>query len=63
MNLPYTEPRCQDALENGCPERKQCRRWVDRYPTSVDTPWRNFAQCRTDAGCTYKMPVTAPKEL
>lgn len=52
MKLAAHEPRCADALDNGCPERKQCSRWVLRLQNNtMTTPWLNYAQCRTDKGC------------
>ena len=48
------EPRCQDALDNNCPERKQCKRWVLRHHNStMTTQWLNFGHCRSDAGCEH----------
>ena len=56
MKIAAHEPRCQDAFDNNCPERKSCARWVYRYHNStMDTQWLNFAQCRTDDGCAHMM--------
>ena len=63
MKIAAHEPRCQDALDNNCPERKQCKRWVLRHHNStMDTPWRNYAQCRTDVGCLYVMRLETSNE-
>ncbi len=52
MKIAAHEPRCADALERGCPDRKQCARWVYRlYNQHMSTPWANLADCRTDRGC------------
>jgi hypothetical protein len=48
MKLPPDIPRCSDALDAGCPERKQCARWVDRLTGHV---WVAFAKHRTETGC------------
>lgn len=60
MKLAADIARCQDALDNNCHERKQCKRWVLRHHNStMTTPWMNYAQCRTDAGCTYLIRLEA----
>lgn len=52
MKLAAHEPRCADALDRGCPDRKQCARWAQRMHNMTPlTPWSNFADCRTDRGC------------
>ncbi len=52
MPIAAHEPRCADALDRGCPERKQCARWVLRlHNMTPSTPWANFADTRTDRGC------------
>ena len=56
MKIAAHEPRCQDALDNNCPERKQCARWIYRlHNSTMTTQWLNFAQCRADAGCAHIM--------
>lgn len=58
MKIAAHEPRCADALDKGCPDRKQCARWIYRlhnmYPS---TPWANLADCRTDRGCKSIMRI------
>lgn len=49
--LPFDEPRCQDALEAGCPDRKVCARWELRNPHWPTTPWEKFAAARGPKGC------------
>jgi len=51
--LPFDEERCADALQRWCPERDNCRRWVDRYPAGDHTPWVPFTIDRTSAGCQH----------
>lgn len=52
MKIAAHEPRCADALDKGCPDRKVCARWVlRRYNERPDTPWANYADCRADRGC------------
>ena len=52
MKIAADEPRCADALDKGCPDRKQCARWAMRlHNMTPDTPFANFADCRTDRGC------------
>ena len=52
MKIAAHEPRCADALDKGCPDRKQCARWAMRlHNMTPDTPFANFADCRTDRGC------------
>ena len=54
MMLSPNEPRCADALDQGCPERKVCQRWVYRLrnPHWPTTPWKKFAIERGPAGCS-----------
>jgi hypothetical protein len=50
--LPPGETRCADALTHGCPDRRNCARWVDRMTGNpVVATWRNYAETRTDRGC------------
>ena len=52
MPIAADTTRCADALDKGCPDRKQCARWVLRLQnTTTATPFANFADCRTDRGC------------
>jgi len=52
MPIAAYETRCADGLDKGCPDRKQCARWVLRLQNmTTQTPWSNFADCRTDKGC------------
>lgn len=52
MKLAADIARCADALERGCPDRKQCARWTLRlHNMTTATPWANFADCRTNRGC------------
>jgi hypothetical protein len=63
MKIAAHEPRCADALDKGCPDRKVCARWVlRRYNERPDTPWANFADCRTDRGCRSIMRLEAVRE-
>ncbi len=63
MKISAHEPRCADALDKGCPDRKVCARWVlRRYNERPDTPWANFADCRTDRGCRSIMRLEAVRE-
>ncbi len=48
MVLAADVARCQDALDNGCPDRKLCARWVARYPAWFGTPWEPFAARRKE---------------
>lgn len=48
MSLPINEPACSDALDAGCPERKECARWVDR---KLATVFIALAKHRGDDGC------------
>ena len=58
MKIAAHEPRCADALDKGCPDRKSCARWVLRHNNATaDTPWSNFADCRTDRGCKSIMRI------
>ena len=34
MKIAAHEPRCADALDKGCPDRKQCKRWIYRLHNS-----------------------------
>ena len=34
MKIAAHEPRCADALHHGCPDRKQCKRWIYRLHNS-----------------------------
>lgn len=49
--LNFDEPRCADALEAGCPDRKVCARWELRNPHWPTTPWKKFAIERGPKGC------------
>ena len=52
------EPRCADALDKGCPDRKRCARWTMRlHNMHMSTPWANFADTRTDRGCRDIIPI------
>jgi len=63
MKIAAHEPRCADALDKGCPDRKVCARWVlRRYNERPDTPWASFADCRTDRGCRSIMRLEAVRE-
>lgn len=56
--LPLSEPRCADALFRGCPDRRECARWVDRMTGNpVVATWRNYAETRTDRGCRDIIPI------
>jgi hypothetical protein len=63
MKIAADEPRCADALDKGCPDRKVCARWVlRRYNERPDTPLANCADCRTDRGCKSIMRLEAVRE-
>jgi hypothetical protein len=36
MPIAAHEPRCADALDKGCPDRKQCARWKDAVARDRD---------------------------
>ena len=63
MKLAAHEPRCADALDKGCPDRKQCARWIYRlHNMHPSTPFANFADCRGDRGCKSIMRLEAVRE-
>ena len=63
MKIAAHEPRCADALDKGCPDRKVCARWVYRLEkTNMPKTWANFADCRTDRGCRSIMRLEAVRE-
>ena len=63
MKIAAHEPRCADALDRGCPDRKVCARWVlRRYNERPDTPWANYADCRTDRGCKSIMRLETVRD-
>lgn len=53
------EPRCSDALDRGCPDRKNCARWMFRVRNNgMTTPWEKFAERRGPTGCEFILKIT-----
>jgi hypothetical protein len=48
MTLRPDQAACSDALDAGCPERKECARWVDR---KLATVFIALAKHRDAQGC------------